>query len=107
MRGERCMLPYWMLFTGGSSPHERRTLPNSFLEGTPQRFIPACAGNAYSFMVLIAIGAVHPRMRGERTSKRQASLTCIGSSPHARGTRNRVHEIVVLSRFIPACAGNA
>ncbi len=58
-------------------------------------------------------GAVHPRMRGEHTSKhaiRPASQST-GSSPHARGTR-----AIVLGeggpsdakslRFIPACAGN-
>ena len=85
----------------GSSPHAR---------GTP-------AGKAGR-----AIGAVHPRMRGEHARCR-ARQRGTGSSPHARGTRldcglsiRAVHPRMrgehcrrapcAMTRFIPACAGN-
>ena len=71
------------------------------------RFIPACAGNATWPRSASAPRTVHPRMRGERWGSFAAGLDAVGSSPHARGTRTLCHDADGLSRFIPACAGNA
>ena len=107
MRGERCTGKRTKRFYTGSSPHARGTpcaLPvNSML----CRFIPACAGNAPARAMPHAGPLVHPRMRGERFYLFPAMFDITGSSPHARGTHRGLLIVVVPSRFIPACAGNA
>ncbi len=50
---------------------------------------------------------VHPRRRGERVSRREKIADCDGSSPQARGTRDRNRNNFGGDRFIPAGAGNA
>ena len=71
------------------------------------RFIPACAGNAAVILVWTCSTTVHPRMRGERQADLSTSMPLAGSSPHARGTLERLKDAVNDLRFIPACAGNA
>ena len=56
------------------------------IDDPPARFIPACAGNAIEHGHLHRVGAVHPRMRGERMAKYYEPMRKYGSSPHARGT---------------------
>ena len=51
--------------------------------------------------------AVHPRIRGERSPPRTASMPHFGSSPHTRGTLALANAIRKGDRFIPAYAGNA
>src|SRR5205823_848790 len=72
-----------------------------------RRFIPACAGNALPHRAASASVSVHPRVRGERAVERESLLTAAGSSPRARGTPDQVAYLIVINRFIPACAGNA
>ena len=72
-----------------------------------ERFIPACAGNAYVPESQINAIAVHPRMRGERIFCKLILPIKHGSSPHARGTHLSRNHARIPSRFIPACAGNA
>ena len=50
---------------------------------------------------------VHPRIRGERVRAIKKYQTAFGSSPHTRGTRDRVPDRDDNGRFIPAYAGNA
>ena len=50
--------------------------------------------------------AVHPRVRGEHVLPKAVAPTITGSSPRARGTHRVHHELEVMARFIPACAGN-
>ena len=50
---------------------------------------------------------VHPRVRGERRTLAASVRAYVGSSPRARGTRQRHHTNQPADRFIPACAGNA
>ena len=70
----------------GSSPHTRGTHPPQNLPCGCRRFIPAYAGNAVALPVLKVNAAVHPRIRGERTSMTILSRENVGSSPHTRGT---------------------
>ena len=70
----------------GSSPHARGTLRRFRTVGSPDRIIPACAGNT--------------RLRSRVETLRS------GSSPHARGTPAQSGERCGQHRIIPACAGN-
>ena len=87
MRGEREFLERVAFVAAGSSPHARGTPENGQHACQDERFIPACAGNAFA------------------KSIRSDSIN--GSSPHARGTPMRSQGQAVVHRFIPACAGNA
>ena len=107
MRGERvdCRLPKYA--SPGSSPHARGTPTRARSFGATKRFIPACAGNANHTIFFVITHPVHPRMRGERDAEAALMVRSVGSSPHARGTRHREHDLRQERRFIPACAGNA
>ena len=87
MRGERRIGVRAAARTGGSSPHARGTLNIETRCPGAGRFIPACAGNARSARAAARSAAVHPRMRGERSSPNPWTTRSSGSSPHARGTR--------------------
>ena len=91
----------------GSSPRARGTLVILMLLLGPVRFIPACAGNATGTRFSRVRAAVHPRVRGERSTACETVRPRTGSSPRARGTRHHDGSDVVDGRFIPACAGNA
>ncbi len=111
----------------GSSPRVLGTLRTPRRHAALNRFIPACAGNAPGRRASPQIGAVHPRVCGERVSWCHSRATPIGSSPRVRerdvraikddvgdGSSPRVRGTlrphpasVRLRRFIPACAGNA
>ncbi len=77
------------VFAGGSSPRVRGTLERHPAGHEQPRFIPACAGNASPCWYQLAIGAVHPRVCGERCSFHGDTLKIGGSSPRVRGTRPR------------------
>ena len=107
MRGERPPPRIDPLLDHGSSPHARGTRLRVLHGLDVLRFIPACAGNAREACRTMGAAAVHPRMRGERIRRGRSGKLHVGSSPHARGTRlNRVIDVFI-TRFIPACAGNA
>ena len=72
--------------TSGSSPRVRGTGRVVMSSATPQRFIPACAGNRVPGARVPQSATVHPRVCGEQVAVRLRSLA--------------------LQRFIPACAGN-
>ena len=91
----------------GSSPLARGTQKLNRQRKSFSRFIPACAGN--SMLVQTARGSVsvHPRLRGELATTVMSAPVCNGSSPLARGTRQRHSQQTSRHRFIPACAGNS
>ena len=91
----------------GSSPHVRGTLEATPAAQPGARFIPACAGNALPRSKAARCQPVHPRMCGERGSSGLTGSTIRGSSPHVRGTHAGSAVEREISRFIPACAGNA
>ena len=86
MRGERMPIRSCWYGRIGSSPHARGTPLNDCIEVFDDRFIPACAGNAFPRFWMRFRTAVHPRMRGERSSRIDSPRRSAGSSPHARGT---------------------
>ena len=107
IRGERPKTVSTLARTSGSSPHTRGTPVISIRAGTPARFIPAYAGNASSACGQRSCSPVHPRIRGERSSKKTTPFMSAGSSPHTRGTLIVRPFAALAVRFIPAYAGNA
>ena len=95
-----------LLAAAGSSPRARGTLQGKLVAGLQFRFIPACAGNTASRRTGLSIAPVHPRVRGEHQLTVHRAWSHSGSSPRARGTRVKVSSLMVVLRFIPACAGN-
>ena len=104
--GEHCPLARSHRPVGGSSPHGRGTRLDLRDLRADRRFIPARAGNTHSASTAAAGLTVHPRTGGEHVFCVAAIISCIGSSPHGRGTpvcRSIGHDNL---RFIPARAGN-
>ena len=107
MRGERVRWAAAPSSISGSSPHVRGMPACRFNNIDPDRFIPACAGNASRISATCSATPVHPRMCGERIRWYQPKSGKHGSSPHARGTLQEDRGTRPCRRFIPACAGNA
>ena len=105
--GERVTNTRATIDGGGSSPRVRGTRAHCHIERKLGRFIPACAGNAGTFISGLRGESVHPRVCGERPNRRRHAASAIGSSPRVRGTRLRRRPRARAVRFIPACAGNA
>ena len=107
IRGERAISYTSAPVVPGSSPHTRGTLATTKNGFVCRRFIPAYAGNAGRATLHTVSLAVHPRIRGERTSCSVTSTSDAGSSPHTRGTPEAKVADSPNGRFIPAYAGNA
>ena len=93
-------------YATGSSPLARGTLEGEGPLYVRPRFIPARAGNTGDEAGSVRGGAVHPRSRGEHSSFLLRYPLHHGSSPLARGTRDRATADPCERRFIPARAGN-
>ena len=91
----------------GSSPRVRGTPGLAAPAARVPRFIPACAGNACSLLIVAVSRPVHPRVCGERRMTPAERASADGSSPRVRGTLRRGGDRPAMGRFIPACAGNA
>ena len=72
----------------GSSPHARGTLHAEARREGGGRFIPARAGNTAVVFRSVGVHTVHPRTRGEHVPSMIMTMVALGSSPHARGTRD-------------------
>jgi len=92
---------------GGSSPRVRGTRISFLRSVVCNRFIPAGAGNAFSWAYSIVFIAVHPRGCGERHAQLLIQCQKDGSSPRVRGTLSPNGLKGKRHRFIPAGAGNA
>ena len=77
------------------------------LDSFVSRFIPACAGSATPEERAEHIGAVHPRVCGERELFVVYLWNKYGSSPRVRGALLNAPSGCPDLRFIPACAGSA
>ncbi len=90
----------------GSSPLARGTRPLTASRIARVRFIPARAGNTSPRSRGTGASTVHPRSRGEHSSRSTSTVDSNGSSPLARGTPRPAGSRRRRSRFIPARAGN-
>ena len=90
----------------GSSPRGRGTHCISRLCVEPNRFIPAWAGNTSRRAAAAHARSVHPRVGGEHQIPPAMLGLRSGSSPRGRGTREEGPSVELVSRFIPAWAGN-
>ena len=105
-RGERTNQRWRPSRRRGSSPRARGTAPRPGQTPQRERFIPAGAGNGVLPRLGLTPESVHPRGRGERSQARADRHEVTGSSPRARGTVPLIVELFVMTRFIPAGAGN-
>ncbi len=105
--GERWARAIAWFNSSGSSPRVRGTRSRRRSWHNDPRFIPACAGNASPASVVTGFAAVHPRVCGERGCSGCSGCSDCGSSPRVRGTPCWRSLMRCISRFIPACAGNA
>ncbi len=90
----------------GLSPLARGTHMRVIKDGGLVRFIPAGAGNTSPGATQLSLRSVYPRWRGEHDRQAIRRGGGNGLSPLARGTRLRQLHRQLLSRFIPAGAGN-
>ena len=105
-RGEHSRQCSAEMSQNGSSPQARGTRTGQAGRALDQRFIPAGAGNTRPQVLTRHLYAVHPRRRGEHSSRAQTSDSPAGSSPQARGTQPYQIPGRGVARFIPAGAGN-
>ena len=94
------------LFRSGSSPRMRGTHLILTQNNREPRFIPAHAGNTLFVHGYSVKQSVHPRACGEHSILTNNMEHIVGSSPRMRGTRRGDSLKQILSRFIPAPAGN-
>ncbi|OZG50141.1 hypothetical protein BOCO_0658 [Bombiscardovia coagulans] len=88
MHGEHKTSSAYLPLAMGSSPHARGgTLMDITETGGTLRIIPACTGNTLPHPEVHGDIRDHPRMHGEHVNPIPESLSELGSSPHARGTR--------------------
>ena len=104
--GEHPLSPPSGAAVGGSSPPVRGTRQDQKPVRGNLRFIPACAGNTGSLPRVRLATTVHPRLCGEHLNLASHHAFRYGSSPPVRGTPPRRQDVVAVTRFIPACAGN-
>ncbi len=90
----------------GLSPLARGTRGNGNRPRGRGRFIPAGAGNTMSGTMPRLSGPVYPRWRGEHPMDPTFAVCVTGLSPLARGTLQLDARMNLLTRFIPAGAGN-
>ena len=105
--GEREVSSAVQDYAHGSSPRVRGTRRGCRGAWGGSRFIPACAGNAYAPTEPKPYSPVHPRVCGERAPELIEGIEQDGSSPRVRGTPAEASVTAAITRFIPACAGNA
>ena len=105
-RGEHMSIESTSRVDPGSSPLARGTRVDGMERVLLLRFIPARAGNTHPGSTTPNSSAVHPRSRGEHSSRNAASMPLNGSSPLARGTQTGRERARSFIRFIPARAGN-
>ena len=91
--------------TLGTSPHARGPLSMGSCTASSVGNIPACAGTTGFVYLIGGFFWEHPRMRGDHRLVGRRGGELMGTSPHARGPRNHLHQIDFCIGNIPACAG--
>ena len=105
-RGEHCPAPGRLAAVLGSSPLARGTLTAILRACGRVGLIPARAGNTGEKLYSSGVAGAHPRSRGEHIGAVYVSVSVVGSSPLARGTRFIPDALMQSSGLIPARAGN-
>ncbi|EMV88761.1 hypothetical protein ECP03022939_2731 [Escherichia coli P0302293.9] len=105
-RGEHISSAFSTQRCAGLSPLARGTLTDFIDRPIDLRFIPAGAGNTQIPLSLPSLFPVYPRWRGEHGLCALVGENGGGLSPLARGTHFPDRVLRILSRFIPAGAGN-
>ncbi len=105
MRGENRIVTCSNTRPLGSSPHARGKRGLFDYQASRYRLIPACAGKTLAGTLSSAMNLAHPRMRGENICVPDRPHGASGSSPHARGKRDKRTIKNRQGRLIPACAG--
>ena len=68
---------------------------------------PLARGKAREYLLWICLARDHPRLRGEKKSKKPLILASMGSPPLARGKATGSVSIERSYRITPACAGKS
>ena len=106
LRGEHSMSYVFLSSPQGSSPLARGALVVQHVARVLVGIIPACAGSTYGNDYEVPSDTDHPRLRGEHSRMLDCTVLPRGSSPLARGARERRSKALHLSGIIPACAGS-
>ena len=93
------------LSSAGSSPLARGLRQAGCLRGPRTRIIPARAGFTEARRHSRYVTRDHPRSRGVYSTAISATVNCLGSSPLARGLRERKESLRPGAGIIPARAG--
>ena len=88
-----------------STPHARGSTRPSALTSMPPCVYPACAGIHQRLFQRRDFGGSLPRMRGDPPGEEFRNITCIASTPHARGSTCPLKRVSFLWQVYPACAG--
>ena len=105
-RGEYKESPSSLQHRLGSSPLSRGIPPVHVPMFFPMGIIPALAGNTRVRHLPYTLIPDHPRSRGEYVSLSTAASIAFGSSPLSRGIPGGIQPVCLISRIIPALAGN-
>ena len=89
----------------GLSPRVRGNLGQIECAGQCARSIPACAGEPFAPGLRQARRSVYPRVCGGTSPVAGVRIGIPGLSPRVRGNRMAGMQLEILSRSIPACAG--
>ncbi len=94
------------LILEGSSPHTRGARRRQNRYAPPRRIIPAYAGSTGPRIPARPAGGIIPAYAGSTIVEEETGRKPIGSSPHTRGARRRLHRLRPRYRIIPAYAGS-
>jgi len=106
VRGEHVVVLVEVAELPGSSPRARGARLGALAFVKVRRIIPACAGSTTARSAPAWGRTDHPRVRGEHAGRWDPAGGTCGSSPRARGARERPNRRVCTRRIIPACAGS-
>ena len=106
VRGEHACGHSAVIRHGGSSPRARGALWSGSRDRWGRGIIPACAGSTPGDRPGDWPPGDHPRVRGEHQQTGHPGRVHQGSSPRARGARDREAGSVHSGGIIPACAGS-
>ena len=105
MRGDHLFQARQAATDVGTSPHARGPRVAVIITACVDGNIPACAGTTATFGFPSSTPREHPRMRGDHYEMKRSAGESMGTSPHARGPRIQVLDVVPAAGNIPACAG--